>query len=222
MRKSILAATLAAAVFVSTAAQAEPFPPPTAEEIATATAMAERIISEASAADVFENATLRGAAVTRHKASGMYCLFDDKYVGKIAVAPDGPRGDRVVCEAPHGYWIDQDTAIRATPGATSQDELAKAVAEIRARLPQFQQSKEPKLPPLSGLSKRKRSPDPETWLVTEDGQMVIYLVVRVQDGWVYRARQTMTYQVYLGIAALNGQARIDDIVYHPSIPPSER
>lgn len=72
--------------------------PPSPAEIATARALADRLIAEAGAAEAFENVTTTGMARVRHRLSGTQCIFTGK-------------GDRLSLETGfhiqlHGYRCD--------------------------------------------------------------------------------------------------------------------
>jgi hypothetical protein len=188
--------------------------PATPEEIAEASARADQIIAEAGVADLFENVTRGKSPTALHKASGVYCFFDSERPGKIIVLPNVPRGEGIGCEAPRAYWTYDYTVRRAASDATAKKVLAEAIAAERSAHPQLGVSSPPRDPYGPPPAP---SPDPDVWLASRDGKVLVHIAVRVQDGWAYEARTLMPTQVYQmgGNLAVMGPG---DMLLPPDVP----
>lgn len=112
---------------------------PTAQDIARARALADRLIAEADAAGLFVNTTDGDVARVTHVASGMTCMFEDNEASRIHIFDSSavglPRGDDVGCIS---RTLDIDLTLYATryrPLPSEQRIMADAVNAIRQRWP---------------------------------------------------------------------------------------
>lgn len=172
-------------------------PPPSASEIDSARAEADRLIAEADAGDLFINVTTGSSARVRHTRSGLVCTFRPGDEGnRILIFEQGasiPRGDDVGCNGGLGDFAHTIYATRYRPAASARDALAGAAAAIKQR--------------WSGatwfdgdvaeatIDRGDRSPLPQTllahYIVTIDGTEH-YTSARVveHDGWILKQRLT--------------------------------
>lgn len=109
------AAFATAFALATSAAGAEPAASP--DELAKARALADRVVADAHAADVFENATQGKVVEVRHRASGLVCSFDPDDGGAsvhIYESAGLPRGDDISCSH-HVVGACSPSTSRATP-----------------------------------------------------------------------------------------------------------
>lgn len=109
---------------------------PTAEQIATARAEADRIITAASVEAFFENVTTGDTPLARHKASGMICVFNiDDPRDKIHSYPaqeGGPQqGDDMSCASWWGSTFVSTFATRYPQQYTAEQLFSGAISEIQ-------------------------------------------------------------------------------------------
>ncbi len=138
--KSTILGLLAAAVLglsPSTGQTQAAVESPSSQDLATASAEADRLIAGTGAADLFENVSSDGMAKVRHKASGLVCSYlPGAENNALALFPsDLPRGDDVGCNADIGPAFITYYATRYGPGYSATDSINDAVAAIRNRFP---------------------------------------------------------------------------------------
>lgn len=111
--------------------------PASAEDLATASAEADRLIAGTGAAALFENVSSDGMAKVRHKASGLVCSYlPGAENNSLTLFPSSlPRGDDVGCNADFGPAFITYYATRYGPGYSATDSMNDAVAAIRNRFP---------------------------------------------------------------------------------------
>lgn len=119
----------------ATAQEAEPRPAPTAEQIATARAEADRIIAAASAGEFFENMTTSDTPLVRHRRSGMICVFNiedprDKIFFYPATDGGPPHGDDVSCASRWGAILISTFATRYPQQYTADQLFSAAISDI--------------------------------------------------------------------------------------------
>lgn len=139
MRDLLLPLTAVAALTVASPVAAQTSAPdPSLASPAVAKAEGERILSEAQAADLFDNITAEDETTRlRHKASGMVCLFDPLAPGNaVRVYPQGGmtpnRGDDVSCSSIllGATYTLYATRYRTMP--SEAEDMASAIAGIRS------------------------------------------------------------------------------------------
>jgi hypothetical protein len=133
-RLAFLAALLCAVPAV--AQEAAPQPVPTAAQISTARAEADRIIAAASAGDSFENLTSSDTPLVRHKASGLTCVFNiddprDKIHFYPATEGGPPHGDDVGCASWWGSTFVSTIATRYPQQYSAPQLFATAISDIQ-------------------------------------------------------------------------------------------
>ncbi|MFI4932985.1 MAG: hypothetical protein ACHP7N_00035 [Caulobacterales bacterium] len=190
--------------------------PPTAQQISLAKAKADQIIAQAGAAAAFSNVTTGAWPTVRHRLSGAYCSFPDNPRPRIVLGPH----DSATCEEPADYWVTFITVSRAPPGATSDSELAKAVAVERTEHVTLVPASRPAsvLPLPAG---RRPPGDPEAWLNVPGGADVM-LIARVQNGWVYQGKMAAQPKIFTVVEDQIADFIIDSVVNDPQVPASKR
>jgi hypothetical protein len=133
-RLTFIAALLAAPM---AAAQDAPAPP-SAEQLAEASAEADRLIAGSGAPGLFVNVSSDGLAKVRHKASGLVCTFmpgaESNTLRLFDLGDDSP-GDDVGCNADFGPLYLTYYATRYGRGYSAADSARDAAAAIRNRFP---------------------------------------------------------------------------------------
>lgn len=135
-RLIFLAALLAAPM---AAAQDAPAEPPTAEQLAAASAEADNLILGSGAPDLFVNVSSEGLAKVRHKASGLVCTFmpgAENNSLRLFESENVRRGDDVGCNADFGPLYLTYYATRYGTGYSAADSARDAGAAIRNRYPE--------------------------------------------------------------------------------------
>jgi hypothetical protein len=131
-------AALLAAPMVAAAQDAAP-EPPTAEQLAAASAEAETLMSGSGAPELFTNVSSDGLAKVRHKASGLVCSFmpgaENNTLRLFDLGDDSP-GDDVGCNADFGPLYLTYYATRYGTGYSAADSARDAGAAIRNRFPE--------------------------------------------------------------------------------------
>ena len=132
---------IAALALAPVAVAQDAAPSPSPEQIAAASALADRIIAASDAQGIFVNKTDSDVAQIEHAASGMRCLMDDNPGNRLHIFPTGgagiPRGDDVACIF-RNDGMETDITLYATRysgGATTNDIVDSAVSGIRQRWP---------------------------------------------------------------------------------------
>lgn len=162
--------------------------PATKEQIATATAEADRIIEAASAKDIFENVTGDDRPAVRHRASGMICtFFGAPDIDKILIFEDPIRGDDVGCSTSHSSGSEATYyATRYKPMPTEQAVLQSAVNAIRNRYP----SAQPYESGLSSMGTEGLAPPIGAAFVinTTKGELFTMTLVSHREEWGFKLR----------------------------------
>lgn len=137
-------ATLTACLATQASAQSTALAPTakaTPEQIAAATAEADRLIANAKAQAYFVNATKDGLPRVRHIASGMECVFDPgRAENQIVVyASSAAPGDDVSCQtstvyADGGWVIDTIYASRYPKPLTLDQQMTGMVQALKDRV----------------------------------------------------------------------------------------
>lgn len=167
-------------------------PPATPEEITTASAYADQLITKGGATKYFENITKDASPTVRHKASGLTCSFSDERYDAVRILPSAssgiPEGEDVSCNT---RLMDTDISLYATryPQRPSPEEVMQsAVAAIGQRWPDAKARRDE----LISVSVN----DGPTPLVTGydiqvNGQaMATFTFVAHQDDWSFKGRAT--------------------------------
>lgn len=199
---------LAAALFSATATLAQEPKPATAAEIASAKAIADRIIQSAGANGIFVNSTDSALARVTHVGSGMTCLFDGGPEDRIYIFPaqdDGvPRGEDVGCIS-RDEDLDIDLTLYATryrPMPTEAEALADARNAIENRWPDAK----PYDGSLATLSMEGRDPTLAAAyrIRTDDGEKLTLALITHRDGWGFKARATGPFEDAAGVSLYAG------------------
>lgn len=131
----------AAAVFAAggpAMAQTAAAPDASAQQQASASAEADRLIASTGSPEMFENVSSNGMAKVRHIASGLVCVFipgAENNTLMVFPGDDLPLGDDVGCNADIGPAYLTYYATRYGPGYSARDSVNDAVAAIRDRFP---------------------------------------------------------------------------------------
>jgi hypothetical protein len=133
-RLAFLAALLCA--LPAAAQESEQQAAPTAEQIATARAEADRIIAAASAGAFFENVTTGDTPLARHKASGMICVFNindprDKIFFYPAQEGGPQHGDDMSCASWWGSTFVSTFATRYPQQYAAEQLFSAAISDIQ-------------------------------------------------------------------------------------------
>ncbi len=209
-----LAASLLHLAAVGPAVAPNPRTPPSPEEIAAARSAADRLVADAHADDLFENITTGRGPTVRHRASGLYCSFSEKSVGRILIPSSADRGDRVACEERFEYWATTVSARRAPADVTAEQELAVEVQSDRSAHPDLEPSRQPSDPVPSNMLHRAPA-DSDLWLRSKDGKVTVHWVGRKQNGWIYLVRFITPTKLYPLMATVGLIGSIDDVLCTP-------
>lgn len=196
--------TLIAALAVAPMAMAQESPPPTAEQISAARAIADRLIADADAEGVFVNVTKDGIARVRHVASGMTCLFDGGSEDRIYLFPTGARGDDVGCiSRDDALSIDLTLyATRYQPLPAESAVLADAERAIRNRWPDAVRY------PLGLPSLTVEGQSPTLMagykIRLGDQDKLTLALVTHRGEWGFKARATGPYEDAMGVGLYAG------------------
>lgn len=203
--KLVLATALLAA---APAAAQEPETRATAEEIAAAKAVADRIIAAADAAGIFINTTDSAMAEVTHVPSGLTCVFDGGPEDRIHIFPvQGggiPRGEDVGCVS-HDEAVDIDLTLYATryrPLPSEATILAQARQAIENRWPDAKAYEDD----LARLNFEGRSPTlMAAYRVRLEGEEKLTLaLVSHRDGWGFKARATGPFDEAMAVSIYTG------------------
>ncbi|GAA0648118.1 hypothetical protein GGR12_001099 [Brevundimonas lenta] len=201
--------TFIAALAAAPMAMAQDAPkeaPATAEEVAAARAIADRLIAEADAEGIFVNSTDSGLAEVTHVASGMTCMFDGGQYDRIAIFPVSdpkiPRGYDVGCVS-YDEALKIDLSLYATryrPLPSERAVLDSARGAIENRWPDARpytgdfMTVEGQTPPLAAA-----------YRVRIDGEdMLTLALVTHRDEWGFKARATGPYKEAMGVSLYAG------------------
>lgn len=134
-RLTFIAALLAAPMVAAQDAAPEP---PTAEQLAKASAEADALIAGSGAPEMFVNVSSDGLAKVWHEASGLVCTFmpgaENNTLRLFDLGDDRP-GDDVGCNADFGPLYLTYYATRYGAGYSAADSARDAAAAIRNRFP---------------------------------------------------------------------------------------
>lgn len=196
---------LAALAVAPMAAAQDVGPPASAEQIAAARAIADRIIADAGAEGVFVNKTDSAVAQVEHVASGMRCLMDDNPANRVHIFPTTtagiPRGDDVSCIT-RDDATDMDVTIYATRypggGMTTDGIVAGAVNGIRQRWPDAAPYEgELTSATVEGLT----PPASAAFKVQLDGIEKLTMAIGAQEGaWSFKVRITGPYAEAMAVS----------------------
>lgn len=189
---------IAALAFAPMAAAQETTTPPSAEEIAAARALADRVIAAAEAQGIFVNKTDDNVAQVEHVASGMRCIISDDAADRLHIFPTGaagiPRGGDVACIS-HNAELGTDTTLYAThypERPTTREIVVSAVEGIRQRWPDaapYQESLA--LANVQGFAPTEHA----AFKIRHDGVDKLTMVVGAQEGdWSLKVRATGPYE----------------------------
>lgn len=179
---------------VAAAQEAVEAPPATAEQIASARAIADRMIADAGASGIFVNKTDDAVPTVLHVASGMTCSFSGGPRDRLYIFPSPTgriaRGEDVGCISwDETLGIDLTLyATRYQPLPSERAVLEDAVRAIRQRWPDAA--------PFEGdlvsmSSEGQPAPLQAAFKIQIDGQpMLTVALVSHRDGWGYKARAT--------------------------------
>jgi len=207
-RLSLIAALAVAPMAMAQDQTPPPAPPATAEEIAAARAIADRLITAGEARGVFINTTKDGLAQVTHVGSGMTCRFEGGARDRIMVFPEGPgrppRGDDVGCVS-YDEALDIDLTLYATryrPLPSEAAVLADARRAIESRWPDAQ----PYAEGLPTLSLEGQSPPQiAAYKIQLDGRQKLTLALVTHRGeWGFKARATGPYDQAMAVGLFAG------------------
>jgi hypothetical protein len=198
-------------------AQAQPATP---QQVAAASAQADRLIAAADAQAWFENVTDSASPQVRHRPSGMRCTFVGSAADRIAVFPTGPsgiaQGHDVAClTRDEAMSIDLTLyATRYRPLPSAQAVLNDAVNAIRTRFP----SATPYQGNLASMEIDDRgAPLAAAFNIeTNQGPQFTMALVWHSDDWGYKARATgpqdegLEVSFYTSLMFTSGLLELDD------------
>lgn len=159
-----------------------------AENFEAFKAHVDRLLARDDPAGEFENATVRGRARVRHKASGLVCGLSDAREGEdqilFADRLDGVR--EASCVTGSGALRTTLTVYRAPAGFQAEAEMARWSAALLAQEPGL---KVAGAGLVAGQTEdRPASRFTEAWLAGPGPETITRLSVTVIDGWAYRER----------------------------------
>lgn len=184
-------------------AQAQPAPA-TPQQIAAATAEADRLIADANAQAWFDNVTDGASPVVRHRPSGLRCVFTGSASDRIVVFPTGPsqipQGEDVGCVT-YDEALSIDLTLYATryrPLPSAELVLRDAANAIRTRYP----SATPYSGDLASMEIEDRGAPLAAAFNIETNQGPQFTVALVWHGeeWGYKARATGPQDDSLGVS----------------------
>lgn len=184
-------------------AQAQETAAATAEQIASAHALAARLIRDAGAEGVFVDKTTGASAEVEHLASGLRCTFSGGANERIAVFPPVgglPRGDDVGCTT-YDEALDIDLSVYATRYRPLPEEAAVLADASRAIRQRFGDAT-----PFTGetvsVSGEGRSPPLFAgFKVLIQGEHKLTMVLVSHRGeWGFKARATGPYEEALAVS----------------------
>ena len=182
--------------------------PATAEQIAQAKAIADRLIGSAEAEGVFVNSTHDAIARVTHVASGMTCMFDGGPEDRIYIFPNQddevPRGDDVGCIT-RDEALDIDLTLYATRYRPLPEEAA-VMADARNAIENRWPDAKPYTGDLTTLSLEGQAPTLMTAyrIMLGDEEKLTMALVSHRDGWGFKARATGPYEDATGVSLYAG------------------
>lgn len=182
--------------------------PATAEQIAQAKGLADRLIDAANADGVFVNSTDDGIARVTHVASGMTCMFDGGPEDRIYIFPNQddevPRGEDVGCIT-RDEALDIDLTLYATRYRPLPEEAA-VMAEVRNAIETRWPDAEPYAGELTTLTIEGQAPTlMAAYRITLGNQEKLTMaLVSHRDGWGFKARATGPYEDATGVSLYAG------------------
>lgn len=156
--------------------------PPAASEPRTA-AIAQGLVDQAEAADLFEILPSDHSVVVRHTRSGLVCRMNPDATNRIIVFPQAARGEDVACDSTDGHESTTLYATRFSFDTTLEEQIQGAEAAIRHRFPSARAlASVPDDPPTSRTAE---------FMITRDGmQMYTRASVTLVNGWAIKLRYT--------------------------------
>lgn len=158
-------------------------PPPAREPRAAPAAIAQELVEQAEAADLFEILPSEQSVVVRHTRSGLVCRMDPSAANRIIVFPQAARGEDVACDSTDGHESTTLYATRFSFDTTLEEQIQGAEAAIRHRFPNARAlASGPDDPPSSRTAE---------FMITRDGaQMYTRASVTLVNGWAIKLRYT--------------------------------
>lgn len=182
--------------------------PATAQQIAQAKAIADRLIDAAEADGVFVNSTDDGIARVTHVASGMTCMFDGGPEERIYIFPNQddkvPRGEDVGCIT-RDEALDIDLTLYATRYRPLPEEAA-VMADARNAIETRWPDAEPYAGELTTLTIEGQAPPlmAAYRIKLGDEEKLTMALVSHRDGWGFKARATGPYEDATGVSLYAG------------------
>lgn len=197
-----------ATAHMAVAQEAPKDPPATAEEVAEARAVADRIIAEADAERIFVNSTDGNIPTVTHVASGMTCMFDGGQRDRVTIFPAAagnlPRGDDVACVS-YDEALKIDLSLYATRYRPLPSEAA-VMADARRAIQNRWPDARPYTEGLPSLSMEGRSPTlMAAFKINIEGKDMLTLALVTHRGeWGFKARATGPYNDAMGVGLYAG------------------
>lgn len=146
-------------------------------------AIAQDLVAQAEATDLFEILPSDRDVVVRHTRSGLVCRMDARATNRIVVFPQAARGEDVACDSTRGGASTTLYATRFSFDTTLQEQIRGAEAAIRNRFPAARA--------VAGTEPEPASSRTVEFLVTHDGApMYTRASVAILDGWTIKLRYT--------------------------------
>lgn len=193
----------------------------TAEQIATARAMADRIAAAADATDLFENVTDDSLPRLRHRKSGMVCVFDPsaprnnvQIYPASALTPN--RGDDVSCGTNLGGAAVTTYATRYTPMPSVDEDIGATVNSIRQAWPdakaldgEFQVAS-----PSAEIPSRFAAIE----FAIQGNQSASFAMVAHTNGWAFKLRATGLKEDANDLALISTSLFVQGLPEGPALP----
>lgn len=177
-------------------------PAATAEQIASARALAAKLIRDAGAEGVFVDKTTGALAEVEHIASGLRCTFSGGPNDRIAVFPPVgglPRGDDVGCTS-LDEALDLEMSLYATRYRPLPSEAAVLADASRAITQRFGQATPFTGETVSVSSEGQSPPMVAGFKVVMQGEEKLTMVLVSHRGeWGFKARATGPYENAMAI-----------------------
>lgn len=207
----LVALSLASTVTAQEAAQE---PPPSAEQLAAASARADAIIVAADAGQFFVNSSRDGMARVTHKLSGLTCMFSGSAQDRITIYPvvsaEVPRGYDVGCSS-YDESLKVDWTVYATryrPMISEDQAIQTAAMGIQQRWPDARPFEGP-IPIMSGEG--NPAPKVAVFTITNNGEPALTAAfVTHRDEWAFKSRATgpaepeMAVPLYANLVLMTG------------------
>lgn len=184
-------------------ALAQERPAATAEEIASARALAAKLIRDAGAEGLFVDKTTGSVAVVEHLASGLRCTFSGSRNDRISILPavgGMPRGDDVGCNS-----LDEALNLDLTLYATRYRPLPSETVVLNDAARAIMQRFSPATPytgaAASVASEGRTPPLFAGFKVMMNGEEKLTLALVSHRGeWGFKARATGPYEEALSVS----------------------